>query len=198
HSAVLLLQRGDWAEGWKLYEARRIKDQPVAIRALPQPEWLGGEPLEGRTLFVHSEQGLGDTMQFCRYLALAQQQGARVIFAPQQRLKRLLQGLTPEVELIDADATPEAFDMHTPLLSLPLAFGTRSESVPAETIPYLHPEPERARKWAAHIGTEGFRIGVCWSGRRTGDVGMDRAFPLAALTPIAALPGVRLIALQKE
>jgi len=196
HSAVLLLQRGDWAEGWTLYEARRIKENPVTLRRFPQPEWRGEEPLDGKTLFVHAEQGLGDTMQFCRYLALAQQRAARVVFAPQQRLKRLMQGLTPPVELIGEAEAPDAFDCHIPLLSLPLAFGTRPETIPL-AIPYLKAEPALVEKWAARIGQEGFRIGVCWSGSPNRDVGVGRSFPLRELAPIAALPGVRLISLQK-
>ena len=196
HSAILLLQRGDWAEGWKLYEARRIKDDPVRIPSFPKPEWLGGEKLEGKTLFIHAEQGLGDTMQFARYIAQAQQRGAHVVFAPQQRLKRLMQGLTPKVELIDEGSAPAQYDLQMPLLSAPLAFGTAPDTVPAQ-VPYLHAEPALVEKWAARIGKEGLRIGVCWTGSLHRVLGVDRSFPLAAMAPIAALPGVRLISLQK-
>jgi tetratricopeptide (TPR) repeat protein len=194
HSATLLLQQGDWAEGWKLYENRRIKDAPVSIRSFAQAEWLGAQSLEGKTLFVHAEQGLGDTLQFSRYLALAQAQAARVVFAPQQRLKRLLQGLSPKVEVIDQKTAPENFDFHTPLLSMPLAFGTLPDTVPAD-IPYLQAEPALVEKWAARIGSHGYRIGICWSGGTNFGLG-QRFFPLAALASIAALPGVRLISLQ--
>jgi len=194
HTASLLLQQGDWAEGWKLYENRRTKDAPVSIRSIAQPEWQGAESLEGKTLFVHAEQGLGDTLQFSRYLALAQQRAARVVFSPQQRLKRLLQGLSPKVELVDEKDAPESFDIHTPLLSMPLAFGTLPETVPAN-FPYLQAEPALVEKWAARIGSHGFRIGICWTGGTSFGLG-QRFFPLAALAPIAALPGVRLISLQ--
>ncbi len=199
HSALLLLRQGDWADGWTLYEARRTKGNPIQTRRYPQPEWLGGEDLSGKTLYVYGEQGLGDTIFFSRYLALAQAAGARVIFSPQDKLNRLMQGLSSPVDVRGWNAAPDAFDLHMPLGSMPLAFGTRPDTIPA-AIPYLQADPAKVAAWKDRIGTQGLRIGVCWTGSAIAGlgVGIDRSFPLAALAPIAALPGVRLISLQKD
>ncbi|HEX2759305.1 MAG TPA: tetratricopeptide repeat protein, partial [Rhizomicrobium sp.] len=196
HSAFLLLQRGDWEEGWKLYEARRATDRPVETRAYPQSEWLGEGEIKGKTLYVYGEQGLGDTIHFARYLGLAQARGAKVIFSPQERLMRLVQGLVPKVELLPFHTAPASFDLHMPLLSMPLAFGTRPDNIPAP-IPYLSAEPALVEKWRQRIGGDGFKIGICWMGSTNTGMGIDRSYPLAELAPIAAIPGVRLISLQK-
>jgi tetratricopeptide (TPR) repeat protein len=196
HSAFLLLQRGDWAEGWKLYESRRHKDNPTVIRSYPQPEWLGEGDVAGKCLYIYGEQGLGDVIMFCRYLPLLAARGAKVFFSPQDKLARLMGTLSP-APVIQPDATPpDAFDYHLPLLSLPMVFGTQPDSVPAD-IPYLKAEPALVEKWRARIGKDGFRIGVCWTGSANIGMGIDRSFPLEQLAPIAALPGVRLISLQK-
>lgn len=196
HSAFLLLQRGDWEEGWKLYESRRFKDNPTVIRSYPQAEWLGEGDVAGKSVYVYGEQGLGDVIMFCRYLPLLAAQGAKLFFSPQDKLARLMGTLSP-APIIQPDATPpDTFDYHLPLLSLPLAFGTRPDSVPAD-IPYLKAEPALVEKWKQRIGTDGFRIGICWTGSANTGMGIDRSFPLQELAPIAALPGVRLISLQK-
>ncbi len=196
HSAFLALQSGDWENGWKFYEARRIKDDPTVLPVYPQPEWLGEGALDGKTLYVHAEQGLGDTIQFCRYLALAQARGATVIFSPQDKLARLMQGLASPVALLPCETAPAQFDLHTPLMSMALAFGTRPDTVPVQ-IPYLHAEAALVEKWQQRIGSDGFRIGICWTGSANTGMGIDRSYPLRALAPLAAIPGVRLISLQK-
>jgi tetratricopeptide (TPR) repeat protein len=196
HSAFLLLQRGEWEEGWKLYEARRQVEARTESRIYRQPEWLGESSLEGKTLYVYGEQGLGDTIHFCRYLALAQRAGARVVFSPQDGLAPLMAGLVSPVEILPHQTPPDAFDLHMPLISMPMAFGTRPETIPAD-IPYLRPDPALVAKWRARIGDHGFRIGLCWAGSANTGMGIDRSFPLAAAAPLAAIPGVRLISLQK-
>jgi tetratricopeptide (TPR) repeat protein len=197
HSAFLLLQRGEWEEGWKLYEARRQVDAKTETRLYRQPEWLGEGDLRGKTLYVYGEQGLGDIIHFSRYLALAQAAGATVVFSPRDELVRLMAGLSPPVQILPHQTPPAAFDYHMPLVSMPLAFGTRPDNIPAP-IPYLQAEAALIEKWRARIGGEGFRIGLCWAGSANTGMGIDRSFPLKALLPLAGLPGVRLISLQRQ
>jgi tetratricopeptide (TPR) repeat protein len=198
HSAMVLLHRGDWEEGWKYYEARRDLDRPGSdiFPRFAQPEWNGQTPLTGKTLFVHGEQGLGDNIQFARFLPLARRAGARVIFSPKGRLRRLLDGQGLADEVLPTRSVPEAFDLHIPLASMPRAFNTRRDNIPAE-ISYLHAEPALVEKWRARIGAQGFKIGVCWAGAFDPIQGLDRSFPLKQCAVLAALPGVRLISLQK-
>jgi tetratricopeptide (TPR) repeat protein len=193
--AIHRLLTGDFARGLADFEARKRKRQPIANLSFPQPLWLGESSLEGRTILVHDEQGLGDTIQFCRYLPLLEAMGARVLFAPDEPLCALLRSMPGDCAIVDIDDPSLSFDVHCPLMSLPLAFATRLDTIPAR-VPYMRAEPARVERWAERIGREGFTIGVCWQGRiRT--IRDDRAFPLAALAGIARLPGVRLISLHK-
>ena len=196
-SAMLHLDRGEWEEGWKLYEARRTLSRYNDERSYPQPEWQGDAALTGKTLYVYGEQGLGDHIQFSRYLPLARRAGAKVIFSPKDNLKRLFstQGMADDV--LPWAAPPAAFDYHVPLASLPRTFGTRPDSIPAD-IPYLKPEEALVEKWRYHIGDRGFRIGICWAGSFDVVQGLDRSFPLRQYAGLASLPGVRLISLQRR
>ncbi len=191
--SILKLQLGELEEGLRLYEWRKKMPQPIEARTYPQPLWTGAEDLGGRTLFLYNEQGLGDTIQFYRYALMARTQGARVILSVQDAAMRLIRDAGDDIAVIGARAAPAAFDYHAPLMSLPLAFGTGMDTIPAVT-PYLRAQPERVRKWKARIGDHGFRVGLSWQGAPT--VG-GRAFPLSCLAEISRLPGLRLISLQK-
>lgn len=192
--AICLLQQGCLAEGFEEYEWRRRTVEDADPRyALPSP-W-NGEDLAGKTLFVFHELYLGDMIQFCRYARLAELAGARVILAAPPMLHALLRSLSPTIELIGAADTPPHYDYQCALLSLPRAF----RSAIAATTPYLAAEPARRVSWREQLGSNGFRIGVCWQGSTLpyADV-MQRSFPLAGLAPLAdARPDVRLISLQK-
>ncbi|TAJ65242.1 DUF6165 family protein [Brevundimonas sp.] len=193
--AVALLSLERFAEGWRDLEARKRRARPVGVSPPGSPLWRGQENLAGRSLLVLSEQGLGDTIQFCRYLPLLEARGARVLFGPQDSLVRLMASLDCSARLVDARAPDLSPDFHAPLMSLPLAFGTSPDVIPAP-VPYLKPEPARVAEWKARLGGHGFRIGVAWQGSRAAaDAG--RSFPVAAFAVIAAIPGVRLISLQK-
>ncbi len=195
--ATSMLLMGNLEQGLSLYEWRKKRAEPAGFRMFPQPEWTGKERLEGRTLFVHAEQGLGDTIQFCRYARIAREKGAKVVFAVQDPLMRLLESLGPEIDLIPLTGVPDTFDCHIAMMSLPLALGTTLETCPA-TVPYLHAEPEKVAKWRARIGSEGFRIGICWQGNKQAEVDAGRSFPLRHFENLAKIPNVRLISLQKN
>jgi tetratricopeptide (TPR) repeat protein len=196
HSAILHLQRGEWEEGWKFYEARRTMEQRTESRSYPQPEWQGEGTLQGKTLYVYGEQGMGDQFLFSRYLPLARRAGAKVIFSPKDHLRRFFTGQDVADAIRPWQSAPDHFDYHMPLASMPRAFGTRPDTVPAD-IPYLRADGALVEKWRARIGTQGFRIGICWAGSPDVLQGADRSFPLRAAAALAALPGVRLISLQK-
>ena len=168
---------------------------------LPQPNlprWTG-EPLAGRRLLLLAEQGLGDTLQFIRYARLLKERGARVVLAAQAALGRLLASHPDLDELFilgSAEELPRC-DFYLPLLSAPGAFRTTASTIPCE-VPYLWADPELTDQWRAELaGIDGFKIGIVWQGSR--DYGFDRwrSIPLAQFAPLASLPGVRLVSLQK-
>ena len=190
---IALMLQGDLGEGLRLYEWRKKLPAPIEARNYRQPLWTGSEDIGGKTLFLYIEQGLGDTIQFFRYALMARARGARVILSVQDAILRLMQDAGADIEILDSAGVPPAFDYHAPLMSLPLAFATTRNTIPAP-IPYLRTEPQRVEKWAARIGAHGFRIGICWQGAASI---AGRSFPLAALAPICAMQNVRLISLQK-
>lgn len=188
------LTQGEFDAGWRLYEWRKQKTNPVGNRTYPAPLWLGEPSLEGRTILVTHEQGLGDTIQFIRFAPLLRARGARVIVSVQDALVPLLAGIYPDIELV-GDRFDGAVDFYVPMLSLPLALGTRVDTIPAD-IPYLAASPARVARWREHLGSDGFKIGICWQGNPT-PLHPGRSFPLEMFRGIAALPGVRLISLHK-
>ena len=187
------LLTGDLQQGLALYESRKNLPSPIEARPYGQPLWTGSENLSGKTLYLYIEQGFGDTIQFYRYAHLARARGARVILAVQDRLVRLLQDASPDIEIVGDGAVPAHFDFHAPLMSLALAFGTTMNSIPA-AVPYLRADPQRMQTWRQKIGAQGLKIGICWQG---GTEIKGRSFAPALLAPIAGLPNVRLISLQK-
>jgi tetratricopeptide (TPR) repeat protein len=206
HLGCALLALGDYEAGWARYEARtRITEERsrfVADRAFGRPQWRGEEPLEGKTILLHSEQGLGDTLQFCRYAALAKAAGARVMLEAERPLLSLLRTLAgADVVMEKGTALPD-FDLYCPLMSLPAAFRTRLDTVPAD-IPYLHADPGKARAWAERLGERRRpRVGLVWSGGFRPDrpqlwaVNRRRNIVLEALAPLAAAD-VDFYSLQK-
>jgi tetratricopeptide (TPR) repeat protein len=195
HTGLCRLAVGRLEEGWRLYEQRKKVDGLLAPRSHVRPEWLGEEDLAGKTILVHAEQGLGDTLQFCRYLKLLERRGAKVSFAVQDMLRRLVGMISQTIEIVGFDEVPAQFDFHCYLMSLPLAFGTTLETIPAD-VPYLRAEPELIARWKQRIGANGFKIGVNWRGNEAaGDQG--RSFQLREMAGLSRVPGVRLISLQK-
>ena len=196
NKAQLLLLRGDFERGWPLYEVRRVKPEFPAIGDPEVPSWQGAGDLAGKSVLVHWEQGFGDTIQFCRYLALLRRRAARVVFAPQRALTGLMRSLGPDIEVVDPTGPLPRCDVRVPLLSLPLALGTTLPTIPSE-VPYLRAEDDRVGRWRQRlVGPASLRVGVAWQGRR-GPVDRGRSYPLAALAGLSRLPDVRLISLQK-
>ena len=189
----LLMQ--DFAAGLPLYELRKQMPQPMEARSYPEPLWTGAENIRGNTLFAYVEQGLGDAIQFYRYVSFALARGAKVVLSVPDPLIALLKRAMPAVGLIGAGQMPAQFDFHIPLASIPLAVGMSAASIPASG-PYLTAEPDRVARWKARLGSHGFRIGIAWQGKEEIRGLEGKSFPLAALAKIGALPDVRLISLQ--
>jgi tetratricopeptide (TPR) repeat protein len=196
NEALTLLLMGDYARGLPLYEYRWDKPGVKRLRRkFAQPLWVGQADLAGKTVLLHAEQGLGDTIQFCRYARMVQARGARVVMETPRALGPLLTGLAGVDAWVPTGQPLPAFDLHCPLLSLPLALGTRADSIPAP-VPYLHAQPERVARWAQRLGASGFRIGICWQGS-TQAVDAGRSFAVTHFEGLSQVPGVRLISLHR-
>jgi tetratricopeptide (TPR) repeat protein len=187
------LALGDFG-GWADCE-QRVRCEQFDTRHFSQPQW-DGSPLGQRTLLVHSEQGLGDTLQFVRYVRLAAERGGRVVLAPQGALVPLLRASgVPNVLAQDEPLPP--FEVHAPLLSLPLIFGTELASIPAD-VPYLAADERRVEQWRAILDAHpGLKVGIVWQGRRSYRRDRLRSVPLSEFAPLADVPGVQLFSLQK-
>ncbi len=193
--SLALLQRGEFGRGWPEYDAR-LQKPDCEVRTFPQPLW-DGAPLAGRTILLHMEQGLGDMIQFLRYAPLVQRQGGRVVVSCPARLRQLF-GRCPGIDvLVDEKGELPAFDVHAPLLSLPARFQTTLETVPAD-VPYLSADPALVERWEPRLAElRGMRVGVCWQGNPRHRSDRQRSFPLAELEPLARVPGVTLVSLQR-
>jgi len=189
NEALLRLTLGQFEIGWRKYESRWQKSEFAGlIQPFRQPRWTGAEDVAGKTVLLHAEQGLGDVIQFCRYAPLLAQRGAKVIVAAHRPLKPFLQTLRGVAQVIcNGDPLPP-FDFYSPLMSLPWAFGTRLETVPAE-VPYLHPDPVRIERWAERLGPRRrMRVGLAWSGDPRLAHDHRRSIPVRTLEPLLAAP----------
>jgi len=197
---ITRLLGGDYPAGWTDYEWRWRKDGVTTIhqrRGLGRPLWLGAEALTDKTILLHSEQGLGDTLQFCRYARLVAARGARVILEVPAPLLRLLKCVHGVSQLITPEDPLPPLDCHCPLLSLPLAFRTTLESIPAATR-YLESDATAVAKWQARLPTNGkVRVGLVWRGNAHCGRDAQRSIPLWQL--LRHLPeGFQYISLQKD
>lgn len=196
--SVCHLQMGAFTEGWRGYEspwtAPHLKLDP---RNFAQPLWLGQDDIRGKTILLHAEQGLGDTIQFVRYVAVVVAKGARVVLEVQAPLVTLLKGLNGAVAVIAKGDPLPPFDLRCPLLSLPLAFATSATTIPAAD-GYLTATPAQRAAWADRLGAKTRpRVGLAWSGNPGHSNDARRSIPLADV--IRPLPkGLEYIALQKD
>jgi tetratricopeptide (TPR) repeat protein len=196
--SLLKLRLGDYADGWLQYEWRwRRKENAKHLHHFTQPLWLGDAPLAGKTILLHHEQGFGDTIQMARYAPLLVTQGARVILGVQPPLKSLFVGMGEGIEVVGSGEPIPPFDLHCPLMSLPLAFRTELATIPAD-VPYLSVSPERFEAWQARLPREGLRVGLVWSGNATHRDDHNRSISLASLTPLLGMSGVQFVSLQKD
>jgi len=196
NEALALLTVGEYARGFAEYEWR-WKRAGVARRSLGKPLWLGEYPLGRKTILLHAEQGLGDTIQFARYAPLLAQGGATVLLEVQPELKDLLSGLEGVRVFARGEALP-AFDVHCPLGSLPLAFKTTLTTVPVG-IPYLGASEERIATWGARLeALPGKRVALAWAGNPNHINDRNRSIALARLAPLLSMPGVSVVGIQRD
>jgi tetratricopeptide repeat protein len=197
-----LLLRGDYAEGWREFEWRWRGGtaEEIKLRGFAAPQWQG-EDVAGKTLLLHAEQGFGDTLQFCRYASLVGAT-ARVILEVQPSLVRLCSSLAGVAQVIARGDPLPAFDLHCPLMSLPLAVGTTHDTIPAR-VPYLAADPKLVAGWRERLaGLDGLRVGLVWAGSLRPEpelsaIDRRRSIALAMMAPLSETSGVSFISLQK-
>jgi tetratricopeptide (TPR) repeat protein len=192
------LLTGDFGRGWIEYEWRRKgASTGPSRRDFPQPPWLGGEGIADKTILLHSEQGFGDTIQFCRYVPLVAARGARVVLEVEEPLRDLLTGLAGTARVITKGNLLPDFDLQCPLLGLPLAFGTRLETIPS-AMPYLRAPDRALLKWGTRLPTKRRpRIGMAWAGNAKHIRDRERSINLGSLLPLLDVDAT-YVSLQKE
>ena len=192
--AYACLLRGDFEAGWSEYEWRTLC-RDSSPPQLQQPRW-DGSSLQGRTILLFAEQGLGDTLHFIRYAPLVKQTGAAVIVQCQEPLLSLLGTCAGIDWLVPEGTEPPRFDVQAPLPSVPGLARTTLASIPAK-VPYLSADPELRARWREALsGVRGFKVGIAWQGNTAHKRDRQRSVPLLTFLPLAGAPGVRLVSLQ--
>jgi Family of unknown function (DUF6165)/Tetratricopeptide repeat/Glycosyltransferase family 9 (heptosyltransferase) len=201
--ALALFYKEDWARAWRAFDVRfKLMDQPPIVtrsgpdgKPVPIPPWLKG-PVPASVL-VLGEQGLGDTIQFARFLPLLKEAGAQVTCVVQRRLFELLKTLDSDIAFrpIEEPGSVAGVKGWTPIMHLPRVLGLEPDKFIRRT-PYLSAEPARVARWRKRLGDEGFKIGIVWQGNADPRIDLGRSAPLSAFAPLAEIPGVRLISLQ--
>ena len=195
--ALALLTIGDYRHGFEDYEWRWRRTGVPTPKNRGRRLWLGEFPLAGKTILLHAEQGLGDTIQFARYAPLVAAQGAKVVLEVQPELKSLLSRLDGVTAVVARGEAPPPFDVHCPLGSLPLARKTELPVVPAP-IPYLSADHAHLQKWSARIKKLPHpRIALAWAGNPAHDNDRNRSIALSALAPLLAMPA-SFISIQRD
>ena len=197
--ACVRLLVGDFERGLAEYEWRWKTPYAARFRRdFARPLWLGEAPLEGRTMLLHAEQGLGDAIQFVRYAPLVAARAGKVVLEVQTPLTSLLSGVAGVSLVVGRDGSLPAFDCHCPLASLPLAFGTTLATIPANA-PYLSAAPDRLIKWRERLPRSALpRIGIAWAGNPAFKGDQGRSIGLPRLLPLLSAAGVQFLSLQKD
>ena len=195
--SLALLTLGDYRRGFDKYEWRWRRSGMAEQKSRGRPLWLGDYPLARKTVLLHAEQGLGDTIQFARYVPLLAANGAKVVLEVQPELTALMERLEGAATVIARGAAVPPFDVHCPLGSLPLAFKTEPATVPAD-IPYLSADDAHLAKWSARIGVlERPRIAIAWSGNPSHLNDRNRSIAFAKLAPLLSIPA-RFVSIQRD
>ena len=197
--SLALLLAGQYEEGWREHEWRwRWTDYTARWRNYAQPQWQG-EDISGKTILLYPEQGLGTMMQLARYVPLVHARGAKVVLEAPPELARLMRASfgTP-AEIVAPEAALPPFDLHCPLMSLPLAFGTTLDSLP-QNGPYLSAPPDLIAKWQARLAASGagLRVGLSWAGNPKQGNDHNRSLALHVLGKLGGVPNVQFYGLQK-
>jgi tetratricopeptide (TPR) repeat protein len=195
----VLLMQGRYEEGWPEYDWRWTLPDYGWLRNIhgpfEQPRWRG-EDISGKTILLYAEQGLGDAIQYVRYVPALARRAGHVVLAVHPPLLPLFADLEG-VDVVALDQVPlPPFDTHCPLMGLGEMFGTRADTIPAE-IPYLSAAPAKIEQWRARLGKGGLKVGIVWAGNPTQMGDRWRSPRLAAVAPLFSVPGVQFIALQK-
>lgn len=195
HQALTWLQTGDFERGWPEYEFRWRRKR-ARMHPFPQPLW-DGTPFPGRTLLLHTEQGVGDIFQFIRYATLAKERGGTVVVLCPAGLERVLSTCPGVDRIVPFGPTLPPGDLQAPLMSLPMIFRTTLGTIPAP-VPYLSADPARIEHWRQRLSDDdALKIGIYWQGNPKHRWDRFRSFPARRFAALAAVPGVRLYSLQK-
>jgi tetratricopeptide (TPR) repeat protein len=195
--ALALLTLGDYRRGFEDYEWRWRRTGMPAQKNRGRRLWLGEFPLHGKTILLHAEQGLGDTIQFARYAPVVAAQGTKVVLEVQPQLKSLFSRLNGAAAVVVRGEAPPPFDVHCPLGSLPLALKTELPVVPAQ-IPYFSADQLHQKKWWARIGKlPRPRIALAWAGNPAHENDRNRSLALGTLAPLLSMPA-SFISIQRD
>jgi len=196
--SLVELLKGNFEDGWQDFEWRWKSNQSGSLRFFKQPLWLGADSLKNKTILLHAEQGVGDVVQFCRYANEVKKLGAYVILEAPIKLLGLLNTLAGIDELIDPSENHSSFDLHCPLMSLPLALKTTINRIPNVT-PYLHPNLDKfkhiRREIDSAISNKNYLVGISWLSKAE-KLGIDRSIELKQLITHLDLKQVQYINLQ--
>jgi tetratricopeptide (TPR) repeat protein len=199
NEGMVRLCLGDFRAGWEKYESRWDTSEYAAERpTYPRPQWRGERDVAGKTILLCAEQGMGDAIQFVRYAPLVAALGAKVLLGVHGPLVSLLSTVPGVSQVIADGGTLPHFDLYTPLLSLPLAFGTELATIPAH-VPYIRADEERIAKWRERMPRNGrLRIGVCWAGTSVHPNNRNRSIALERFARIFSVSGLDFVSLQKD
>jgi Flp pilus assembly protein TadD len=196
--ALLQMLTGSFAAGWLGREARFRLPSPAPYPDFQQPRWFGDQDVAGKTLLLYADEGLGDSIQFVRYVPMVVARGARVVLAVEDSLRTLLAPLAGVAECVSKHGTLPAFALHCPSASLPLVFNTSLQTIPAVTSYLPPPEPDRVRRWEDRLGPhQSLRVGLVWSGNPRHINDRERSIRLSEMLPILEV-GATFVSLQKE
>ncbi len=192
--ANLLLLHGQFAEGWREFEWRKLVFHRATHQRFTSPAW-DGSPIPNGTLLVYSEGGFGDTLQYVRYVPMLAERVGRIVLECRKPLIPLLATIAGVTQIIEAGSPFPAFDRHISLPSLPGVFGTDLLNIPGN-VPYLSIPAEYRQRWAGRVPSDGIlNVGLCWRGNQR-KISDRRGDSLEAFAPLAAIPGVRFFSLQ--